>query len=106
MGKMGNWLTWLIVGGGGLTALWLSLAWWTMRIAQRHGGHPGRWFLYGVLLGPIGIWLAFRMVRPCPACQAIVLRDVHLCPACGHEIPRLGTSERPEDYLKTYRKNW
>ena len=99
-------LAWLVIGGGAGGAGWSLLALWTMRIGQRHGGHGGRWFLYGIMLGPFGVWLAHHMVRPCPGCGATVLRDVHRCPACHEQIPRLGADERPEDYLKTYRKNW
>lgn len=101
-----DWIEWLVVGGVALSILWLLSAVWTTKIALRRGGRGGRWFLYGILLGPFGVWLAYWMVRPCPACSAPVLRDVFVCPACTAPIPRLAAEDRPEDYLKTYRKNW
>ncbi len=99
-------VTWLLFGAGIVGALWLFFAIWTMRIAQRRGGRTGRWFLYGLLLGPIGVVLAIWMVRPCPTCGMIVLRDVLVCPSCGKDVPRLQSEENSEDYLKTYRKTW
>lgn len=96
----------LLLIGSVCGAIWLALAFWTVTVGVRHGGSQLRWLLYGLLLGPIGVWLAYWMVRPCPRCGATVLRDVHHCAACDTDIPRLQPHENPEDYLKTYRKNW
>ena len=98
--------SWLLLGTAMLSALWIAFAIWTLRVAHRYGGSSGRWFVYGMLLGPIGVLLSYRMVRPCPSCDTIVLRDVRVCPSCGKDVPRLQPGENAEDYLKTYRKTW
>ena len=97
---------WLLLGSAVLAILWVLAALWTLHVARRHGGSCARWFLYGTLLGPIGVLLSYRMVRACPTCGAVVLRDVLTCPSCENQVPRMDPNDHPEDYMKTYRKTW
>ena len=78
----------------------------TFYIARKKGGKPAQWALFGLLLGPVGIYLTAWLDRPCPTCQRRVLRDVLVCPGCGEEIPRRDPEDNPVGPLWTYRRNW
>lgn len=89
-----------------LVAIWLASAGVTLYTARKKGGNPSQWALLGLLLGPVGIYLTTRLDRPCPSCQAPVLRDVLICPGCGSDIPRRDPEDNPKGPLWTYRRNW
>ena len=99
-------LGWILLGIAGCGLVWLATAGATLWLAHRRGGSPGRWTVYGLLLGPVGIVLALRHVRPCPGCGATVLNEVRVCPACGHDIPRRDPADNPVGPLWSYRKDW
>lgn len=90
----------------GLGLAWLAIAGTTFWLARRRGGAPGKWAALALLLGPVGLWLVLRLVRPCPACGATVLREVATCPACGAPIPRRDPDQNPAGPLWSYRKDW
>lgn len=101
-----NWLIALLATVGLFLLLWIAGAVATVLLARRRGGALGKWLTLGVLLGPVGLWLAVRHVRPCPACSRIVLNEVPRCPDCGATIPRRDPADNPVGPLWSYRKDW
>jgi len=72
-----------LICGGVAAAIWRS-----------KGGVPKEAFLYGVLLGPIGIIIALvrtpeaaHQVNVCPHCRERVHPEATVCPHCQREIP-------------------
>lgn len=89
-----------------LAALWIAAAGATTWLAVRRGGTPLKWSALGLLLGPLGAYVAWRLVRPCPQCGVPVLREVATCPACAAQIPRLDPADNPRGPLWSYRRDW
>ena len=87
---------WLLLGSAVLAILWVLAALWTLHVARRHGSS---W-------APSVCCCPYRMVRACPTCGAVVLRDGLTCPACENQVPRMDPNDHPGDYMKTYRKTW
>lgn len=99
-------LAMLVLGLAAAATLWAGTAGITVWLARRRGGSALKWGLFGLLLGPLGVLLALRMVRPCPRCAAPVLREIHDCPRCGAQIPRLDPGQNPSGPLWSYRRDW
>jgi endogenous inhibitor of DNA gyrase (YacG/DUF329 family) len=85
--------------------IWLGLGIISATVACRRGGRIFQWGVFGVLLGPVGLFLVFRVLaHKCPSCNAPVLRAVRICPRCGEFIPRL--KHNPVGPFWTYRRDW
>lgn len=95
-----------LVSFGVFTALWLTTAVWALSLAKQRGGAFLKWAVLGLLLGPAGLWLAMKHVRPCPQCAQAVLNEVPVCPACSFDIPRRDPADNPVGPLWSYRKDW
>ncbi len=89
-----------------LAATWLLSAVAASIIARNRGGNRVHWVLLSLLLGPFAILLTLKLVRPCPHCQAKVLREVRTCPKCHKSIPKIQPQDNPMGPLWTYRRNW
>ncbi len=102
-------MSWWMIG---LVCLGLSVVLWmltavaTVWLAMRHGGAFIKWAVLGTLLGPLGLWFAFRHVRSCPQCGGTVLNEVPVCPYCTAPIPRRDPADNPLGPLWSYRKDW
>jgi hypothetical protein len=101
-----NWIIIALGSFGLLVLIWLVLAVVTLCLAHSRGGALIKWTVLGLLLGPVGLWLASNHVRACPQCQRTVLNEVPVCPACGFDIPRRDPSDNPLGPLWSYRKDW
>ena len=103
-------MSWIViaalVGFGLFVAMWMAAAVAVLWLAKRRGGAMLKWGALGLLLGPAGLWLATRHVRPCPECARTVLNEVPVCPSCGFDIPRRNPADNPVGPLWSYRKDW
>jgi endogenous inhibitor of DNA gyrase (YacG/DUF329 family) len=96
---------WALWAGGIFTFAWLISGTVVAVVASRRGGGPVPWILWGLLLGPIGLYVILKLMdHECPSCQSPVLRAVRHCPACAAEIPRL--ENNPVGPMWTYRRGW
>lgn len=81
--------------------LWIICGGVAAFVASARGGNGGLGFVAGVLLGPLGIVLAFFMgseagrvasqvssgqAKRCPMCAEAVLVDAVICKHCGHDF--------------------
>lgn len=74
--------------------VWAVFGVLTAGIANSRGDSAGLWFIVGVLLGPIGLALAwFRTGAVCPSCRRRVHRQASICPHCQSPIEQ---TERPD----------
>jgi hypothetical protein len=89
-----------------LGVVWLAGSVITLFLARKRGGNILHWLLLSLLLGPVGILLTLKLAQPCPHCQTKVLREVHICPQCERQIPRIGSDDNPTGPLWSYRRNW
>jgi hypothetical protein len=101
-----SWLWMVVVGFGLFFVSWLAAAAGTVWLAMGRGGALIKWSVLGLLLGPIGLWLAVHHVRPCPQCNHTVLNEVPVCPVCASDIPRRDPADNPVGPLWSYRKDW
>ncbi len=86
-------------------SIWLGLGMISAAVACRLGGSIFQWVVFGVLLGPVGLLLVFRILaHKCSSCDAPVLRAVRICPRCGESILRL--KHNPVGLFWTYRRDW
>ncbi len=101
-----NWIWMTLIGFGLLILLWSLAAAGTVWLAMGRGGAFLKWAVLGLLLGPIGLWLAANHARPCPQCGGTVLNEVPVCPFCAVDIPRRDPADNPLGPLWSYRKDW
>ncbi|HJP33478.1 MAG: hypothetical protein QF689_11800 [Candidatus Latescibacteria bacterium] len=101
-----SWIVLTLVCFGVLVASWMATGGAVLWLARRRGGTIVKWAAFGLLLGPFGLWLALRHVRPCPQCTRTVLNEVPVCPTCGCRIPRRDPADNPVGPLWSYRKDW
>lgn len=79
--------------------IWLVLAIWTYKDAEKRGKSGILWFLIVLILGIIGliIWLVVRPPiggektsegggRTCPSCGRPIPMDAQVCPYCGKDF--------------------
>ncbi|NKB70003.1 MAG: hypothetical protein GKR89_23255 [Candidatus Latescibacteria bacterium] len=99
---------WTIIWGvlAALLGIWLVLAAIAFYMGFRRGGGGIQWLMYGLFMGPVAIYLALKLVQPCPKCQAPVLRTVTTCPRCGGDVPRLDQDKNEMGPMWTYRRHW
>ena len=57
----------------------------TAFIADRRGGLPLVWFLFGVILGPIAFAIALTSGKQCPHCQSWTPKDAKVCRECTRD---------------------
>ncbi|NKB66352.1 MAG: hypothetical protein GKR89_04780 [Candidatus Latescibacteria bacterium] len=70
-------------------ALWLICGAFGGAIANARTGAGGKGFVLGLLLGPLGLILAFFVgARSCPHCHGKVHNNARVCRHCGRDIPR------------------
>lgn len=71
-----------------LIIIWLLCGFGSMAIANQRGGSGCGGFALGVILGPLGILLAFAFFngKKCPLCQKTVSKDATKCPHCQSEL--------------------
>ena len=75
------------------------------RVAHRRGANLNSWVGLGVLLGPVGLFLIYRVLsHACSHCEVPVLRAVRTCPRCGRAIPRL--KHNTVGPFWTYQRDW
>jgi hypothetical protein len=61
-------------------------------------GRGGEGFALGLLLGPIGILIAWAMKgnrRTCPACQSLIHQGATVCPFCREHIKAVAVGGLP-----------
>ena len=55
------------------------------------------WFIAGVVLGPIGLILAFYTGKKCPDCASRISKEAKVCPKCRARLPKTPEKkEKPE----------
>lgn len=69
-----------------LFIIWLLLGICAAIVASNRGENGCLWFGLGVLLGPIGLAMAFTTGVRCPKCASRISKDAKVCPKCGHMI--------------------
>jgi len=83
-------------------ALWLIFGIAAALIGSQRGGNGCLWFGAGLVLGPIGLVLAFVVPgEKCPSCKSNVHPEATVCPKCSREIPSGGSQPHgrsPEQY--------
>ena len=63
-------------------------------VAGNRGANGCLWFGLGVVLGPIGLALAFTTGVKCPQCASTISEYAEICPHCGQAvIPRKGAAD-------------
>lgn len=86
----------------GLIIVWLICGFIAAAIGGRKG-ESGVAFIYGLLLGPLGIVLAICSSgnrRPCPFCKEPMQQGAALCPHCRSEIPEAHRGKKEMSWLK------
>ncbi len=72
----------------------------TAWFAAQRSRHPGIWFVFGALLGPLAMAvLALAPPGRCPACGAPVHGWVTECVACGRALGGIGEPAVPEGMI-------
>jgi hypothetical protein len=54
----------------------------TAFVADRRGGWPLVWFLFGVLLGPLAFAVSLTAGKKCSHCLAWIPREAKVCREC------------------------
>jgi len=83
--------TWITIG-----SLWVLCAILSGIAAGEKNRRFWVWFLFGLLTGPIAVYLVLRsrevvppeLAQPCPKCKKAIRKTAHACPYCGHVILR------------------
>jgi len=102
---MDDWMLVALAAGALSTAAWVGCGLVAARAAHRRGASLHSWIAIGMLLGPVGLFLIYRVLNhTCPHCGAPVLRAVRICPPCNESIPRL--KHNPVGPFWTYRRDW
>ena len=102
---MDDWMLVALAAGALSTAAWVGCGLVAARVAHRRGASLRSWIAIGMLLGPVGLFLIYRVLNhTCPHCGAPVLRAVRICPHCNESIPRL--KHNPVGPFWTYRRDW
>ena len=84
---------------------WLGFGIIALKIACGRGGRVFQWAVFGILLGPVALFLVLRvMAHRCPSCNVSILRAIHICISCVEPIPRL--KNNPVGPFWTYRRDW
>ena len=102
---MDDWLLVALAAGAFSAAAWVGCGLVAARVAHRRGASLRGWIAIGMLLGPVGLFLIYRVLNhTCLHCGAPVLRAVRICPLCNESIPRL--EHNPVGPFWTYRRDW
>ena len=78
-----------------LLFFWILCGIATGFIGAQRGGIACAWLAIGLLLGPIGLLMAFaagpagKAHRTCPFCAETVKREALVCRFCGRDLPPL-----------------
>ena len=83
-------------------ALWAMFGVAAAIVGSNRGGSGGNWFLVGLLLGPIGLVLAFTAGVQCPHCRSKINPKAETCPKCQRDLGRL--DGEPKDRQKAQEK--
>ncbi len=84
-------LTGILVGAA---CVWILCALVAGTIAAGKNRSYGAWFLLGLVVGPLAIWLVSRkheiippdQARPCPRCGRPIRKTASRCPFCGEPL--------------------
>ena len=69
-----------------VVVIWLIFGLLSAMIGSNRGGNGCLYFIGGVLLGPIGLILAFFEGKKCPQCGKKISNDAKLCPYCNYKF--------------------
>jgi len=70
--------------------IWLLMGLIAAAISSNKGKGSVHGFIYGMLLGPIGIlWVIISTgkIKKCPFCKEFIKRDAVVCPMCQRDQP-------------------
>ena len=68
--------------------IWLIFGFASWFVASNRGGSGCLWFTLGILLGPIGLVLAFLSGgQQCPYCKSKIHPEATVCPKCRRDLP-------------------
>ncbi|MGH2458325.1 MAG: zinc-ribbon domain-containing protein [Chloroflexota bacterium] len=94
--------TWTTIG-----AIWLLCAVVSGIAAGEKGRRFWVWFPFGLLVGPVALYLVLRsyevvpahLAQTCPNCQKSIRKTARECPRCGHILIR-----EPDPVMKAGRQ--
>jgi len=83
--------SWATIG-----SIWLLCAVMSGIVAGEKGRRFWVWFPFGLLIGPVALYLvlkSYEVVPPdraqiCPNCNKAIRKTLRICPRCGHIIVR------------------
>lgn len=97
---------WRVTMGWLIILVWLACAFFTAGIAERKNMSRARWFITGLIFGPLALGLVSlssaypaseemmrsRGLQKCPHCAEEIKLKALVCKHCGRDIP---TDETP-----------
>ena len=69
-----------------LLTIWLLCGIGAAIVASNRGSGGCLWFGLGVLLGPVGLALAFTQGSRCPHCASRISSEAAICPQCQRPL--------------------
>ena len=57
----------------------------TALVADRKGGLPFLWFLFGIVFGPIAFAVPLTSAKRCSHCRSWIPKDASVCRECTRE---------------------
>jgi len=57
----------------------------TAFVADRRGGMPVVWFLFGLIFGPIAFAVSLTAGKRCKYCRSWIPKEATVCRECGKE---------------------
>ena len=77
--------------------VWIAFGTASAITAINRGEGGCGWFIAGVVLGPIGLILAFYTGKKCPDCASRISKEAKVCPKCRARLPKVPEKkEKPE----------
>ena len=77
--------------------VWIAFGTASAITAINRGEGGCGWFIAGVVLGPIGLILAFYTGKKCPDCASRISKEAKVCPKCRARLPKAPEKkEKPE----------
>ena len=74
--------------------VWILFGTASAIVAVNRGESGCLWFFLGVLLGPIGLILAFMGGRKCPDCASRISKEAKVCPKCRARLADIEESPK------------
>lgn len=79
-----------------ILTIWILFGVCAAVVANNRGASGCLWFGLGIVLGPIGLALAFTTGVKCPQCASRISADARVCPRCAYSFVEQTTAQ-PRD---------